>query len=36
MRLGDIVLLRMEFHQTAGAKLRPAVVLLIAMRSLHC
>jgi mRNA-degrading endonuclease toxin of MazEF toxin-antitoxin module len=28
MKLGDVVLLRMEFHQTAGGKVRPAVVLL--------
>jgi mRNA interferase MazF len=28
MRLGDLVLLRMEFHQTAGGKVRPAIVLL--------
>jgi mRNA interferase MazF len=28
LRLGDVVLLRMEFHQTAGGKVRPAVVLL--------
>jgi mRNA interferase MazF len=28
MRLGDVVLLRMEFHQTAGGKVRPAIVLL--------
>lgn len=28
MKLGDLVLLRMEFHQTAGGKVRPAVVLL--------
>ncbi len=26
--LGEVVLIRMEFHQTAGAKVRPAVVLL--------
>src|SRR6266849_5803076 len=28
MKLGEVVLLRMEFHQTAGGKVRPAVVLL--------
>jgi mRNA interferase MazF len=28
LQLGEIVLLRMEFHQTAGGKVRPAVVLL--------
>jgi hypothetical protein len=28
MKLGDVVLLRMEFHQTAGEKVRPAIVLL--------
>ena len=28
MKLGDVVLLRMEFHQTAGGKVRPAIVLL--------
>jgi PemK-like, MazF-like toxin of type II toxin-antitoxin system len=28
MKLGDLVLLRMEFHQTAGGKVRPAVVPL--------
>ena len=28
MKLGDVVLLRMEFHQTAGGKIRPAIVLL--------
>ena len=28
MKLGDVVLLRMEFHQTAGGKARPAIVLL--------
>src|SRR5712691_1360530 len=28
MKLGDVVLLRMEFHQIAGGKVRPAVVLL--------
>jgi len=25
---GEVVLIRMEFHQAAGAKVRPAVVLL--------
>ena len=28
MKLGDVVLPRMEFHQTAGGKIRPAIVLL--------
>jgi mRNA interferase MazF len=28
LNLGEIVLLRMEFHQTAGSKVRPAIVLL--------
>ena len=28
LQLGDVVLLRMEFHQIAGSKIRPAVVLL--------
>ncbi len=28
MKLGDVVLLGMEFHQTAGGKVRPAIVLL--------
>ncbi len=28
MTLGDVVLLWMEFHQTAGGKVRPAIVLL--------
>lgn len=28
MKLGDLVLLRMEFHQTAGGKVRPVIVLL--------
>ena len=28
MKLGEVVLLRMEFHQTTGGKVRPAVVLL--------
>src|ERR1700691_859750 len=28
MKLGDVVPLRMEFHQTAGGKVRPAIVLL--------
>jgi mRNA interferase MazF len=27
-QLGEIVLIRMRFHQSAGAKVRPAVVLL--------
>jgi mRNA interferase MazF len=28
LQLGEIVLVRMEFHQTEGAKVRPAVTLL--------
>src|SRR6266545_2002051 len=28
LRFGEVVLIRMEFHQTTGAKVRPAVVLL--------
>jgi hypothetical protein len=28
LRLGDVVLIRMQFHQATGAKARPAVVLL--------
>jgi mRNA interferase MazF len=28
LRLGEVVLLRIHFHQKAGAKIRPAVVLL--------
>jgi mRNA-degrading endonuclease toxin of MazEF toxin-antitoxin module len=28
LRFGEVVLLRMEFHQAAGGKVRPAVVLL--------
>ena len=28
LQLGEVVLLRMEFHQIAGGKVRPAVVLL--------
>src|SRR5271169_5519273 len=28
LRLGDVVLLRMEFHQIEGRKVRPAIVLL--------
>lgn len=28
MKLGDVVLQRIEFHQTAGGKVRPAIVLL--------
>ncbi len=28
LRFGDVVLIRMQFHQTTGAKVRPAVVLL--------
>ena len=28
LQLGDVVLIRMEFHQAVGGKVRPAVVLL--------
>jgi hypothetical protein len=28
LRPGDVVLIRMEFHQTAAARVRPAAVLL--------
>jgi hypothetical protein len=28
LRPGEVVLLRIDFHQTPGGKLRPAVVLL--------
>ena len=28
LRLGEVVLIRMQFHQAPGAKVRPAVVLL--------
>ena len=28
LRLGDVVLIRIDFHQTPGGKVRPAVVLL--------
>ncbi len=28
LRFGEVVPIRMEFHQTTGAKVRPAVVLL--------
>lgn len=28
LRLGEVVLIRMQFHQAMGAKVRPAVVLL--------
>lgn len=28
LRFGEVVLIRMQFHQAAGAKVRPAVVLL--------
>ncbi len=28
LRLGEVVLIRMMFHQATGAKVRPAVVLL--------
>jgi mRNA interferase MazF len=28
LRFGDVVLIRIDFHQTPGGKLRPAVVLL--------
>ena len=27
-RLGDVVLIRMQFHQASGSKIRPALVLL--------
>lgn len=27
LQFGEIVLIRMQFHQTAGAKIRPALVL---------
>jgi len=29
LQLGEVVLIRMQFHQAAGAKVRPAVVLWI-------
>ncbi len=28
LRFGEVVLIRMQFHQTAGVRARPAVVLL--------
>jgi mRNA interferase MazF len=28
LRFGEVVLIRMQFHQAAGAKVRPALVLL--------
>jgi len=28
LRFGEVVLIRMQFHQTTGIKIRPAVVLL--------
>jgi mRNA-degrading endonuclease toxin of MazEF toxin-antitoxin module len=28
LRFGEVVLIRMQFHQTTGAKVRPAVALL--------
>jgi mRNA interferase MazF len=28
LQFGDVVLIRMQFHQTTGAKVRPALVLL--------
>lgn len=28
LRAGDIVLIRMQFHQVEGSKIRPALVLL--------
>jgi mRNA interferase MazF len=28
LQFGEIVLIRMQFHQTTGAKIRPALVLL--------
>jgi mRNA-degrading endonuclease toxin of MazEF toxin-antitoxin module len=28
LRLGDVVLIRMQFHQAPGSKIRPALVLL--------
>src|SRR5262249_47555552 len=28
LRLGEVVLIRMQFHQSQGSKVRPAVVLL--------
>ena len=28
LQIGDVILLRMEFHQTEGGKVRPAIVLL--------
>jgi hypothetical protein len=28
LRLGEVVLIRMQFHQSSGSKIRPALVLL--------
>jgi mRNA interferase MazF len=28
LRLGDVVLIRIDFHQTSGGKVRPAVIVL--------
>lgn len=28
LRLGEVVLIRMQFHQAGGSKIRPAVVIL--------
>jgi len=28
LRLGEVVLIRMQFHQAPGSKVRPALVLL--------
>jgi mRNA interferase MazF len=28
LRFGEVVLIRMQFHQAAGAKVRPALVVL--------
>ncbi len=28
LRIGEVVLIRMDFHQTSGSKIRPALVLL--------
>jgi mRNA interferase MazF len=28
LKFGEVVLIRMQFHQTAGAKVRPALILL--------
>jgi hypothetical protein len=29
LRPGEVVLIRIDFHQTSGGKLRPALVLLV-------